>query len=484
MKAVQTLWCGDRELEHSPFWWNDAECHLMSWALSAMTLRQYFDRLELYTDSQGAHVLIDLLGLPYTEVKVVYDHFHCLSCHWALSKVTTYSMQSEPFIHIDGDIYLPQLIDTVTLKSPLIVQNEEQCTDYYGSMVDRLLGVSGIKIVPEFRDAMEKKDYASYNLGFCGGTDIDFFGRFAESVFRFFRDNDFNSDRFRNDDISANVIFEQIFLAIMARREGIKPAVMLPEKIRDNGYLSEVFSDMIHFDRRPFIHILGGMKRRKDICRNVELTLLRLYPDVWRRVAALFPERHKLLSSGISTLVVSAPGSPRYEAALRDTVSSFAAISPEEAITEERGAAGNIACLGKSGDGRSELTLRLNPLMRILPIVEAERETVRARLCPKRRTAPLSVAVLPSVIGAGYVEIPLHTAELNIITLLSSPMAMASLIEALMRSFNSSASQDKAKKCAHRIIEYMLTAGAVIAKQKNAEAPYKQKEQCNKNFIV
>ena len=54
MKAIQTLWCGDRDLEVSPFWWLHAEYNLMSWALSCMSLKEQFGKVTLYTDSRGA----------------------------------------------------------------------------------------------------------------------------------------------------------------------------------------------------------------------------------------------------------------------------------------------------------------------------------------------------------------------------------------------------------------------------------------------
>lgn len=107
MKIVQTLWCGDRKLTASPFWWEEARRNLMSWALSCMSLREHYDEVVLYADSEAAHMLVDTLHLPYTEVVVCYDGFDCLTCHWALVKVRTYSLQTEPFLHVDGDIYLP-----------------------------------------------------------------------------------------------------------------------------------------------------------------------------------------------------------------------------------------------------------------------------------------------------------------------------------------------------------------------------------------
>lgn len=73
-------------------------------------MREHFDQVELYTDKRGYEVLIEKLHLPYTQVHVIYDDSLCLPQHWAYAKIKTYSLQTEPFLHIDGDMYFPKPI--------------------------------------------------------------------------------------------------------------------------------------------------------------------------------------------------------------------------------------------------------------------------------------------------------------------------------------------------------------------------------------
>ena len=125
MRIVQTFWTAGRSpLEHS-FGWLRPEYNLMSWALSCLSLRQHYDEVALYTDEQGMHVLIDLLHLPYTEVNVVYDEHLCLPQHWAYAKIKTYSVQTKPFLHVDGDVFLPKPLLEDIMAAPLIAQNKE-----------------------------------------------------------------------------------------------------------------------------------------------------------------------------------------------------------------------------------------------------------------------------------------------------------------------------------------------------------------------
>ncbi|MBQ2013515.1 MAG: hypothetical protein II206_12100 [Bacteroidaceae bacterium] len=86
MKIIQTFWtAGQDPLKHS-FGWTHPEYNLMSWALSCLSLREHYDEVELYTDSAGYHILIEVLQLPYTKTHVIFDDFQCLPHHWALSK--------------------------------------------------------------------------------------------------------------------------------------------------------------------------------------------------------------------------------------------------------------------------------------------------------------------------------------------------------------------------------------------------------------
>ena len=70
MRVIQTLWTAKKNLLENSFGWIDPETALMSWALSANCLKEHCKELFLYTDSEGARILIDKLQLPYTEVIV------------------------------------------------------------------------------------------------------------------------------------------------------------------------------------------------------------------------------------------------------------------------------------------------------------------------------------------------------------------------------------------------------------------------------
>lgn len=146
MRIVQTLWTASSRLTNNSFAWPHPEFNLMSWALSCLSLKEHYDEVALYTDSEGKRILIDELHLPYSEVYVVYDDLNCLPQHWAMAKVMTYSIQTSPFLHVDGDVYVPQPFFDEVVTAPLVAQNREIGTIYYWRMLNNILSHKEIEI--------------------------------------------------------------------------------------------------------------------------------------------------------------------------------------------------------------------------------------------------------------------------------------------------------------------------------------------------
>lgn len=465
MKAIQTLWCGDRKLTESPFWWLHPEYNLMSWALSCMSLREQFGEVTLYTDSEGAKMLVDKLKLPYTEVVVNYDGFDCLTCHWALAKVRTYSLQTEPFLHIDGDIYLPRPLPDDVLRGSLIVQNKEYCSDYYKEMINRFLSVEGLKLSPTFSRALRGDDVPSYNLGFCGGNDLGFFSRFCDEVYRFFRNNDFNGERFRNSDISANVVYEQMFFSIMAQNENADIAPVYPDTVRDNGYTTADFCDLGRYEQRQFIHILGGHKCTPEICRMVESTLLRKHPECYEKVTALFPERHKrLYALPICTAVRGETTPENYAAFLNTENAAWNSVAAGELSALEKDIAERHTFINASAGRRDGFIISRNPLIALYNIPCGEKDILKKRLNANDKEKVSDIAVIPSTDEQGYREYPLDNLAYNILSTLSLPSTYAQLKENIAACFGANAGKDDICRCVDIKTERLLDYGLVMAK--------------------
>ena len=236
MRIVQTFWSAGRNpLEYS-FGWLRPEYNLMAWALSCLCLRKYYDEVALYTDEQVRHILIDLLHLPYTEVHVVYDEALCLPQHWSYAKIKTYSLQTKPFLHIDGDIYLSKPIAEDIIHAPLIAQSKERGTDYYRQMMDKLLQESALRLPQYLEEGLKQESILSFNMGVFGGNDLDFIQKFCEEALELC---DANKAICSNGNF--NLLFEQMLFAYKAQKEGQTVSTLFSQIFNDNGYTVKDF---------------------------------------------------------------------------------------------------------------------------------------------------------------------------------------------------------------------------------------------------
>ena len=267
----------------------------MSWALSCLSLREHYDEVELYTDSAGYHILIEVLQLPYTKTHVIFDDFQCLPHHWALSKIKTYSLQTEPFLHIDGDIYLPKALPKETSISSIIVQNKEIGTSYYKNMMERILSTEGIQLPTSIAKKLRNNSIPSYNMGFFGGTDLSFIKRYTAEAEAFIIYNDMNNSRTKKSWVDCNILFEQILLATLVEQENKSVFCIHNKPTKDEGYTFDEFCNIRNYDKNDFFHILGGHKQNSLIKELLEKKIINSYPAFYLKIISLFPQKHNRL---------------------------------------------------------------------------------------------------------------------------------------------------------------------------------------------
>lgn len=184
---------------------------LMSWAFSVMQLRSQYSSLELVTDRRGRELLIDSLKLPYTSVvEALNDVDHYDRRLWAIGKLYTYQLQREPFLHIDGDIFIWKKFTKTLEQGELIALHphdrspDHAYCNHMMSIVNR-----DFNYVPNFMsDPVPPSGTASINAGIFGGRDIDFFQQYTQQAFKFVDLNKqllcgAHADRF-------NTVFEQL----------------------------------------------------------------------------------------------------------------------------------------------------------------------------------------------------------------------------------------------------------------------------------
>ena len=423
MRIVQTFWSAGRNpLEHS-FGWLRPEYNLMSWALILLCLRKHYDEVALYTDEQGKHVLIDLLHLPYTEVNVVYDETLCLPQHWAYAKIKTYSLQTKPFLHVDGDVFLPAPIPEDIINAPLIAQNREIGTAYYQRMMQRVFHNPDV-ILPDYvHKGLNDGSLASYNMGVFGGRDLDFIGRYCQEVFRFIEENHMNEAQHRNSNIECNVFFEQILIATMADKEQKEVGSVVSHPMYDQGYSIREFCNLKAFDEHPIHHLLGGHKYNTKVLKMLVQAMIRLQPDMFRRLMSLCPKFSSTIFERIHTPGCSIEEIHPYLDFIEKKRKEWGRLQLEE-LMEIEGRAPTNDAIQKVIEGKSSSNiLCLSPYITSYIMKEKRSEEADKYLRERLRCGPhfplREVALIPTLSGYGYIEVPLLPIDLTIVEILA-----------------------------------------------------------------
>lgn len=287
MKIIQSLWTqsnrNQRYKRLSGIWLN-RKYNYISWTLSCLQLIQFYKSVELITDRFGKKLLIEKLKLPYTNVLVELEQLNIYHPSlWALSKILSYSFQSKPFIHVDGDLYIWKKFNQKLETSPLIAQHLEVNFDYYKGMIDEVK--HHFNYIPEYlcREQWGVQDVHAYNSGILGGNDVDFLNEYAKETFTFLNRNRECLHKIRVKNLA---VFDQYFFYCFARKHGKENEVACYFDKMDSG-----FEDLADFKgvpfRSPFLHLLYTHKRSRKNCEALEARLRKDYPEYFYRIIGL-----------------------------------------------------------------------------------------------------------------------------------------------------------------------------------------------------
>lgn len=277
-------------------WLNERQ-HAMSWSLSCLKLKQFYPDIKLFTDTEGMDWLINKLALPYNDVDCCLDNIsHFNPTLWALAKLYTYSLQEEPFLHIDSDVYIWKPFDQNFLNNDLIAQNLE--FDLNGNAdgsiyIDTALKLqSMLESLPEAIEIAINELYTTgriqgYNTGIVGGRNTDFFKEYTRLVFGFLEKE--THIHYESRDMS---FFEQLFLYGLAFSKKLDVSVLYGEQL---AVSPSAYAIMMQFNLIPitenYIHVVGIGKRNEMPSSQVELRLRYEFPVAYQHIGSVYGEK-------------------------------------------------------------------------------------------------------------------------------------------------------------------------------------------------
>jgi hypothetical protein len=269
--------------------WRSLFDHLLSWGLSMATARPHFSSLHLVTDSAGAELLVDRLGLAFDSVSISLDRLHAHDPDiWILGKLSAYREQTEPFLHIDSDVYLWQPPPPEFLAADVAAAYPEYLrlgNTYYRSesfkaevrraggwlpeALDRYIPVRGI--------------LRAENCGVVGGRRTDFISHYADQALRLIEHPDNQLAWSRRGQMQADsLILEQHMLSAELDRHRNDP--QSPFHGIAIRYLFAGEGDAAsNAGSRGFTHLIGGAKHNGEALDRLAGWVQDALPDHYAR---------------------------------------------------------------------------------------------------------------------------------------------------------------------------------------------------------
>jgi hypothetical protein len=286
MKAVWSFWTKPFEAHHHS-WWPSAKHHLLAWVLSLETARQHYPDTWLITDDAGARMLVDGIGLQFRRVST---ELNALAQHdtdwWAAGKIYAYRMQTEPFVHIDNDVFLWKRLPARLERADVFAQNPESlvaATNYQPELLDRAL--SDAWLPDEWRWYQRLSKRQAYCCGILGGNCIDFINLYATASLRMIEDpaNQSALQSLPNKQMHI-VLVEQYLLSAFAKYHTSRPGSPFG-RIEFECLFNTMDESQTpdYVARAGFTHLGGTAKKNGLFAERLENRVRRDYPEHYRR---------------------------------------------------------------------------------------------------------------------------------------------------------------------------------------------------------
>jgi len=291
MRAVWSFWSRPFTSHHHTHWVKPVH-HLFSWVISLETARKHFSRTVLYTDDDGARLLVDQLGLQFDEVSTDLNVLASYDpAWWSLGKVWTYRAQHEPFIHIDSDVFLWQPLPPELISAPLFVQCPDffvpNASHYKPELLESTISRGGEIWLPAewvwFRASGARQRGES--CGIFGGRRIDFIQHYTNQAFKLL-EHPANQPGWSHmkEKSDHNILLEQYLLAACIDYHRDRPAS--PFRDIEIKYLFSSLDDALASDdatRLGYTHLVGTAKKNPHIITRLEQRMQRDYPEYYER---------------------------------------------------------------------------------------------------------------------------------------------------------------------------------------------------------
>lgn len=282
MRYIHTIW--DTSSSGSKFIKNVDNKFIVnnynSYLLSALLVKSYGYEIDLYCDEKSYELY---KNIPYNNIHVVdYSSDNIKSDFWVWCKIKTQSMINEPYIHIDGDVFLFNDILKGKLDDDnysVVVQSlednntigEETHTSLYGYGYKLIKGLKTTK-----KHRLKRYNLNAYNCGVVGFNDLELRDKYVELATEVLIDMSENIDEYEKDKYNGLfLIAEQSTLYHTLTNNNVTPFEIIPRHIM-NQYVNNWDFYCVKIG---YCHMWGYSKYRNDVKLKIKNKIKKLFPE-------------------------------------------------------------------------------------------------------------------------------------------------------------------------------------------------------------
>ncbi len=307
MRAVWSFWSRPVRAGTGPGW-REPVHHLLAWGLSVRLASAHYPDTMLVTDTPGRSLLVDELGLSFSEVSTALDDLADADPRlWILGKLVAYGRQDRAFVHLDTDVFLWRPLPAALVAAPVFAQHPEEVPAARPggpAVVEDAFRSCGLALPPEWRwyrshpagggPGTPGSTYREPNCGILGGTRPALIRHFAGLALDLALDPRYapawSAMPF---DGAVNMTLEQFALAACVDYHRFAPAS--PHRGSYLRYLfpssSEAFSPAAA-RRAGYTHLLGPAKHHPETTARLAERMRREDPDFHARCESVANEAH------------------------------------------------------------------------------------------------------------------------------------------------------------------------------------------------
>ncbi len=235
-------------------------------ALSVLYSHLWYNEIELYVDEIGFKFLY---MLPCAVTKVQNDNRIDL---WMKSKINAIELQTEPFVHIDTDIFIKKKIDFI-FDDVIVERKEDTYEIHYKKQVEFFNKYT--KNLPYWHTNLGY----SYNCGIFGFNDLKLRDEFIKSYYdleNIYIENQENFTELKQEGYETCILIEQYTLASLLNYKNNNPTMLLKgDNITEHGK---------HADAIGYSHFFGMKKYDKYVVDEIELRLSKIFPYWYKQI--------------------------------------------------------------------------------------------------------------------------------------------------------------------------------------------------------